>query len=228
MGTILASELIDRAATLLFDTNNVQWSRLELLGYLNAGQRAIAIVSPTSTSLIAAVQLTAGARQRIPADGWMLLDVIRNMGTTGTVAGNAVRVISRRLLAAFQPAWLAATPSAVVSNYIFDLQDQTSFFVYPPSNGTNYLEINYSQAPSDLATETLAIGVSNALDDVLVNYMMFLACSKVVPYAPGPQIAAAYLGAFNQALGAKATAEQMNDPNFGLEKFSPSRPGGES
>lgn len=213
--TVTAQQIIDRAAKQLVDQTNVVWPRSELLGWLSVGQRLIVMLQPSATNTIATVQLVAGSRQSVPADGWMLLEVIRNMGTTGTAPGRAIRVVSRKLLDAYNPTWHSDPKSGTVQNYVYDLQDQLAFFVYPPSNGTNYVELNYSALPAHLTSESQNIDVPDAYEEALVHYLMFRALSKNAAFAANPQ-AEMYLTLFNSVIGGKLSAEQANNPNLGL------------
>jgi len=218
--TIIASTIIDRASKQLLDITNVRWARADLLDWLSVGQRLITVMQPNSTNTITTIKLASGTRQSLPADGWTLLDVLRNMGTDGATPGRAVRVISRKLLDAFKPTWHSDTKSATVQNYLFDPQDQTAFFVYPPSNGTNYIEINYSAIPAPLTSESTALSVPDAYEEPLVHYVMFRALSKNAEWAGSPQ-ADMYLNLFNGVMGAKLSAEQANNPNIGLAPPTP-------
>lgn len=139
MGTVTAGAIIDKAASQLIDIAGVRWTRAELLKWLNDGLRQIVLMQPTATNTPVAVQLTAGTRQLLPTGGWLLLGIYRNMGTTGTTPGRAVRVISRELIDGFNPNWHTATASAVTQNYIYDLQDQTAYYVYPQVRGQTTL-----------------------------------------------------------------------------------------
>lgn len=227
MGTVTAGTIIDRCARQLFDVNGVKWPRTDLLEWLNVGQRLIVVLQPSSSNTVAVIKLAVGSRQSIPSTGWSLLDVIRNMGTTGTTPGRAVRIASRRLMDAFNPLWHSATASAVTQNFVFDPQDQTAFFVYPPSNGQGYVEINYASLPAMISSEASAISVPDAYEDALVNYVMFRALSKYVEYADSDE-AQRYLSMFNGFLGAKVSAEQANNPNIGLAPPNPAVEGGVS
>jgi hypothetical protein len=228
LGTIVGTTIINKAAIQLTDLTNIRWTRSELLGWLNDAQRQIVLMQPNSSNKTAAQKLIVGSRQRIPSDGWLLLDIYRNMGTDGLTPGNVVRVVSRQLLDAYAPTWHSSAPSAVTQNFIFDLQDQTAFYVYPPSDGTNWLEVNYAQVPADLATENLTISLSDVVQTAMLDYMMYRACSKDAEYAPGLQLASGYWAAFSAAVGSKAQAELTNDPNLGLGPRDPAKPGGES
>ena len=222
MAVVTVASLINKAATLLYDQTNIKWPRSEWLGWLNSGQRAIVVLQPSSTNEIEVIKLVAGTRQSIPAHGWLLLDVIRNMGTTGTTPGRAIRVVHRRMLDSYNPDWNTATASSVVRDYVFDSQNQREFYVYPPNTGTGYVELNYSMIPDDLTSEASTISVSDAYENPLLDYMLFRACSKASDINNGAALAAAYLQAFNAFLGGKLTAEQANNPNLGLQVDSAS------
>ena len=225
--TIVASALINRIAAQLVDINNVRWSRKSLLDWLSVGQRMIVVIAPSATNTIESVKLVAGSRQSIPAGGWMLLDILRNMGTGGATPGRAIRLVSRKLMDNFNPDWHSSTASDITYNYTFDPQDQTSFFVSPPSKGSNYIEINYSALPPALTDESQNIFVPDAYEEALTHYVMFRALSKNAEFAGGPE-ASKYLDLFNAAMGAKVSAEQANNPNLGLTQSNPAVEGGVS
>lgn len=228
MGTITAQSIIDKASTLLLDTSNVRWSRAELLGWLNDGQRQIVTMAPSATNKVATMRLVAGTRQNIPSDGWTLLNVIRYMGTDGTRPGRAVRVTSQQLLDSYNPNWHSSTPSVVPQSYVFDQQDMTAFYVYPPNTGNGYVQLNYSPEPADLTLESQPIVVRDIFQTALLDYILYRACSKDAEYAPGLQLAAGYLQTFNLAMGVKQEAEIKNSPNQSLQPRNPTMPGTES
>lgn len=225
MGTVTAQAIINKAVIQLTDLSNIRWTRAELLSWLNDGMRQIVIMQPNATNTIVSRQLSAGSRQSLPADGWLLLGITRNMGTNGSTPGRAVRIISRELLDGFNPNWHAATTSAVTKNYIYDLQDQTAFFVYPPSTGTNYLEINYSKQPVDLTSESQTIPIFDVYQTALVDYILYRACSKDAEYAPGLALAQLYMTTFTAAVGGKEEAESKGTPEQGLLPRNPNVPG---
>jgi hypothetical protein len=228
MGTITAQSIINKASTLLLDTSNVRWSRAELLGWLNDGQRQIVTMAPSATNKVATMKLVAGTRQNIPSDGWTLLNVIRYMGTDGSRPGRAVRVTSQQLLDSYYPNWHSSTPSVVPQSYVFDQQDQTAFYVYPPNTGNGYVQLNYSPEPADLTLESQPIVVRDIFQTALLDYILYRACSKDAEYAPGLQLASGYLQTFNLAMGVKQDAEIKNSPNQSLQPRNPSTPGTES
>lgn len=228
MGTITGTTIINKVATQLLDVANTRWLRPELLGWLNDAQRQIVLMQPSACSKTVPMPTVLGTRQNIPADGWLLLDVYRNMGATGTIPGRAVRVVSRKVMDAQNPYWHTIPVAGAVTNYIYDIQDQTAFYVYPPSNGSVYLEVNYSQVPADLTAEASPIQIGDYLATVIIDYILFRANAKDAEYAAGVQLSQGYWGAFTAALGYKDKAEAENSPNQSLGPKSQIPPGATS
>jgi hypothetical protein len=214
MGTIAAKRILDKCAFLLHDIANIRWTRAELLSWLNDGQRQIVVIAPASTNTTENVNLVSGARQTLPTGGWLLLEVNCNVEATGL--GRTVRLVSKELLEGFNPNWRKATPTKEATNYIYSLQDQQVYWVYPPNNGTGVLQINYSKNPTDATTEDATISVLDIYETILVDYIMYRACSKDADYAPGLNLAAGYWSAFTAGLNLKTKAEEENNPNLDL------------
>jgi hypothetical protein len=228
MGTILASTIIDKAAIQLLDTGNTRWTRAELLAWLNDGQRQIVLMSPQTNNTVSTVQLTEGTRQVIPNNGWKLLDVIRYMGTDGLKPGRAIRVVSQELLDATDPNWHGARKTDAPMNFVFDLQEQDVFYVYPPNTGRGYAQINYAKVPAGLTAESQPIEVKDIYQTTLLDYMLFRANSKDAEYAPGLQLASSYMAMFMSVFPNREKVDADNNPNQKLQPRNPAVPGGES
>lgn len=228
MGTYTAQSIIDEASVQLLDPNNTRWTRAELLSWVNDGQRQIVLMSPNATNKVSVVQLVSGSRQTIPSDGWSLLELIRYMGTDGTKPGRAIRLASRELIDAYNPDWHNDSKTAMPKHYIFDQQDQTVFYVYPPNNGQGYVQLNYSPVPPVITNESTAIYINDIFKGALLDYVLYRACSKDAEYAPGLQLAAGYLSTFMAAMQSKGSSEIANSPNQQFGPRNPSVPGAES
>ena len=228
MGTVTAQTIINKAAIQLTDIANIRWTRAELLSWLNDGMRQIVLMQPSASSTTVSKLLTAGTRQTLPSDGWLLLQIYRNMGTTGTTPGRAIRIISRELLDGFNPNWHSELPRTEVKNYIYDVQDQTAFYIYPPNTGTQYIELNYSAQPTNLTTESQVIPIFDIFQSALVDYILFRACSKDAEYAPGLQLAQGYLATFNASVQGKSQSETVNEPVNSLNPRNVAIPGSQS
>jgi hypothetical protein len=227
MGSILASAIVDKAEIVLQDTTNVHWAASEHLGWLNDGQREIALAKPDACVVTKSVQLATGTRQTIGSgtttDAVMLLKVVRNMGTDGTTAGAAVRIIPGELLDAYRPSWHVDSAVSAVTNAVFDPRAPKQFYVYPPSNGTGYVELMYSAIPATVASLAAAITVDDIWANALMDYILYRAYSK--PYVADPARAMAYYTAFAQALGLNSQNIAANSPNLEEAPFNPAVPG---
>lgn len=221
MGTVTAKTIIDKATIQLIDLTNIRWTRAELLSWLNDGMRQTVLIQPSASSTTSVIQLQAGTRQYIPDDGWLLLNIYRNMGTGGNTPGRTIRIISREVLDNFNPNWHTDKATAEVRNYMYTNQDQLAFYVYPPNTGTQQIEINYSAQPTDLTAESQAIPIFDVFQSALVDYILYRACSKDAEYAPGLQLASQYSAAFVGAIQGKTQSEITNDPSQALNPDNP-------
>lgn len=205
MPVILASTIIDNAARQLFDIDNIKWSRSELLSYLNDGQRAIVSIVPEATGTTQNISLTAGTKQSIPTDGWMLLEATRNMGLDGNTPGRAVKLADRAILDETNPSWYSTATSTTQTIYMYNVRDRMNFYVYPPSPGTNKLEIIYSKIPADV-TEGTVISIADVYSPALLDYILFRAYSKNADFVD-QQKAPGHLQAFMAVLGRAAGSQ---------------------
>lgn len=227
MGAITVSSLLNRAAIILQDPTNIRWPQVELLDWVNDGQREIALYKPNAFVKNTSMLLVAGTKQTLPADGVSLVDVVRNMGTTGNTPGTAVRAVTREILDSQLANWHSSTASATVRHYVYTPLDPKTFYVYPPqpTTGQNQVEIAYAANPTDAT-----LGSTITLDDVyltaLLSYVLYRAYGKDAEYANNAQAAQAYYAQFQAILTGKASAEGVSNPNMSLGGFNPNLPGG--
>src|SRR5215471_4120337 len=130
--TVAASTILARVRTQLIDELvTKRWSDDELLAWLSDGQRTLVAADPTLGEQTSPVQLDVGTKQSIPDGAFMLLDIKRNMGLDGATPGRAVSVINRENMDRVDPNWHASRRSEVTQHFIYDLNQQTTFYVYP-------------------------------------------------------------------------------------------------
>jgi hypothetical protein len=110
-----------------------------------------------------------------------------------------------------------------VTNAVFDPRAPKQFYVYPPSNGTGYVELMYSAIPATVASLAAAITVDDIWANALMDYILYRAYSK--PYVADPARAMAYYTAFAQALGLNSQNIAANSPNLEEAPFNPAVPG---
>ena len=202
MATIIGTTIIDKAAKLLNDQFNVRWTRTELLGWINDAQRALTLAIPESTAYTTTLTTVAGVKQTLPTDGWFLIRVNRNMGTSGTTYGSACIEVRRDDLTQNNPNWPSDTATANVKVYFYNMQDKNTFYIYPAADSSgNKIEITYSRTPVDLVVEASTIAVNDIYEPALLDYVMFRAFSKYADFAPGVELAKAYAASFASVVG---------------------------
>lgn len=218
MATTQVNNIISRAATLIQDATNVRWPQAELLDWLNDGQREVVLHKPEASVKNTAVTLTTGStKQTIPADGILLLDVTRNMGSGGATPGNAIRLTTREVLDAQKPSWHTdANSLGYVQHYVYDPRDPKTFYVYPkaPSSALS-IEVVYSAAPTD-CTAGGTIQIDDIFANALLDYVLYRAYSKDAEYAANANLAVAHYTAFANAIGIKTQNDMSRNPNSAI------------
>ena len=210
---VAASVVLARIRSQLIDDGSVQrWSDAELLRLMSDGQRTIVAIDPTASSTRATVQLVSGTLQSLPSGGNKLLRVIRNMGTNGTTPGRVVRPASLDLVDCQDPDWHTLAKVTDIKNFMVDPEDDSIFFVYPPSNGSGYVQINYSVIPTELSATTDNIGVGDLYQTPLADYVMWRAHLKDSENS-APNIASQYFQAFQLFMQVDRASDQLLDTN---------------
>jgi hypothetical protein len=206
MPTITAQSIIDKAQIILQDTTGIRWpEETELLGWLNDGQREVAILRPDASTVTANMTTVAGTKQSLPAAGTALVNVMR------TVGGNAIRKVPQEILDAQRPGWHAES-SGAAKHYTYDPRTPRIFYVYPPSAGSVQLEIKYQAAPADVATIGGTITIDDVYANALIDYILFRAYSKDAEYTANDGRAMAARKSFENTLGLKAVADASAQP----------------
>ncbi len=218
--TVYASDIIDDAEVILKDTDNTTWTELELFNWVSEGQQRIVSLKNNAYVTNGAVQLTTGVLQTIT--GTQVIKVSYNMGTDGATIGGAIQFTSMEILSRLDRDWTTATASATVEQVMFDPDDPTRFYVYPPqpSSDQGYVQIAQSVNPDDLVanSETPLYDVAIVLADyyrwMLLDFVLYKAFSVdagTSQYAA--QRAEKHLDLFLRALMQKAETEATYNPN---------------
>lgn len=207
---VAASSIINRVRNQLIDTGTYaaqRWTDAELLYWLSDGQRTIVATAPRTSQKLAVVQLAAGTRQALPADGYMYLTAYRNMGPAGTTPGNIILQTPRTLMDTQYPTWHYDAAAAAPRLAIFDQSDPTTYFVYPPADGTGHIELSYAAAAAELVNLTDTLVVKDIYATPLFDYVMWRATQKDSDYASGIATNTQYMQAFETFI-----ASLLKDP----------------
>ena len=216
------ANIIARVEATLQDTANVRWTEAELLNYVNDAQREIANVQPGATATHANVHLGTGTKQSIPTDGLKLISVLRNMSGTAnnSTGGRAIRLVSWDILDTQDPDWHNptvtgdATHGTTPKHYLFDENDPLNFYVYPGVAGNAYIELVYSQRPTDLANTSAIIAVPDNYSNSIIDYCLFRAFTKDAEFAGNAQRAATHYQLFAVSVQGKAQIDALIKPDI--------------
>lgn len=193
-------------------TNGANW-----LDLLNDAQRAVAIARPDASATTAAVLLVAGTKQSLPTGGFRLLDVSRNMGSTGLVAGDTIRLAERDVQDMVARSWHKNPVGTVIRDVFYnDKKDPLTFWVTPPvpSGGAVYIEITYAKGPTDVTdADAGSITLSDTYATAMQQWMLFRAYSMATQALNQFQRAQFYFGAFFNVLGVKMKNDMWFSPN---------------
>ncbi len=140
--------ILDRVEKTLLDEANVQWTRAELLDYLNGVLRYILLLNPEAYVVQAATALTASSsKQVLPATANGLVGCFRNMGSGGTTPGPVITKVEMNHMDRIDLDWHTTTGSAV-KHYMYDYKHRNVFWVYPSVTGTWYVDLAYAAIPT--------------------------------------------------------------------------------
>lgn len=175
--TTTAQSIIKQAQTLLKDLGGIRWPATDLMDALNAGQRDIAVLRPDMMATAAALALSDGARQQVPANCAKLIDIPRN------TVGQAIRQVGRDDLDAVAPDWYSRPGALTIKHFTHDPREPNFFYVFPPAATGASVQIVYSALPVDLAapggaaygTVTGNIAVPDLFANALLHFVLFRA-----------------------------------------------------
>jgi|TARA_R110000822_G_scaffold482_3_gene2294 hypothetical protein len=208
---ISSNDIIGKAQTILQDESAVRWPTTELLSWLNDGQREVCLLKPSVSAINQSVTMVAGTKQSIPAGGLQVLRLVRNLSSAGA-GGKVVRVIDRDVLDTRKPLWHSETATAVVDHYTFDELDPRTFYVYPPNNGSGYIEAVYAVEPTQVSS-----GGNITIPDIhannLLDYILYRAYAKETDQIGG-QRSAQHYQTLAASLGIKIQLDSVASPNM--------------
>ncbi len=201
---MIGQDIVDRVERILKDVDNVRWpSTLELLKWINDGQKQIVLYRPDANSQNVTETLLAnsGTKQALPANGSRLLRVVRNIKAGGG-GGRAIRKIQREALDNELPDWHESTDDGEILHYAFDNIDPKTYYVYPGVGTSDRdIEIIYLKIPEDAANLTVDLELDDEYRPPLVDYVIARAFMKDAEYAGNLERAQAHMQMFGAALG---------------------------
>ena len=186
---LTGANLISRIQDTLQDTTAVRWTEAELLRYINDAQREVVNFRPEATAKHVNNSLATGTEQTVP--GLTLIKVVRNMSSNqdGATGGRTVRIV--------------------------DPDDPKKFYVYPGvKSGLNaYIEIVYSDVPTDLSATSSTIGMDDIYGNALVDYVLYRCYMKDAEFAGSQERAGSHYQLFISSLTGGGASKNLFNPN---------------
>lgn len=197
---------IIRAAMLALQDDGTRWTVQELVGYLNDGQMALAVLRPAETATTITFAPVEGGRQTLPTDAMLLLEVRCN--SNGRL--RALTLVDRKTLEAVDPEWASMTPNVTPVHYMYTPLEPRVFYLYRPAHVEARLELTYSKYPSRVeppsGSTVDSVGGETSLEaswaNALRDYVLYRAYAKDAEYGANAALAASYFAAFNDAVKA--------------------------
>ena len=203
---MLISELIDKVAKQIVDSNHVRWSRTELLDFLNMGLSHFIIKRP-DVARVTATQTVNASLIDIPDDGYSIINV-------NHVDYRGVQFVDINRLGQLNPNWRleVGTPVAWTRNPF----DNDSVYLYPGPDADVDVELVYSKDVR-MTAETEAFPLKEIYVSILYDYIIYRAFNKDSANQLEGEKAKYHLMLFKDAIGEKdqtdmATIQSQHPP----------------
>ena len=232
--SITVNDLLSRAQTIVQDTTGVFWPFNELLGWFNDARRAVLLANPAAGASNEVFRLSPGSYQQLPSDAMTVLRLYRNVQTSSGAFGGsvlrklpaterqpglAVRIVDRHVMDSQLPNWHTMTQATEVVHYMVDESDPTTFYVYPPNDGSGFVEGAFCRVPDEVTEAVLTqnpdigIGLPDVFGNAILDYMLFRAYQKNSNYSASGQRSSDHYALFAGAVGARDVALMATSPN---------------
>lgn len=179
---------IKNKALLTLVDDGTRWSDATLVSFINDCFLELIVVAPFANAQINTVQLDVGCSQF--HDGYLLMDVIANTDSDG-IDGEIIRKINKATLDFTNPTWAQSKRKSIVKYYAPNPDVLDGYYVYPPSDGTNYINIKVAAYITPLTAISGAINLRNQFMPAIVDYVCYKAYNQDTD-ASNQQIALGY------------------------------------
>jgi hypothetical protein len=203
-----AQDIIDQAATTLFDRHALVWHPEELAMALQQGLALLVATHPTLHVVPRRWQLQPGIEQPVPPDALGLIDLHYCYAGDTLTPERAVTRVTAESLNAIDPTWPAHPPESVVEHFIYDPNNPRRFLVYPaqPSDRPAWVELACSEVPQLGGALSDPLPVPDMYIGPLGDYILSQAYTKNIEIADLNRSAMHYQR-FAQAIGLVATEQ---------------------
>ena len=209
-------DILDRVTILYHDLDYRRCTHKQYLQFLDDAILSVINYRPDSHEKRVVLKLVPGARQRVPSDGYTLIDVYANKRYVPELDtyfdGKPVYQVSRKDLDYYRNWYVNPEVIHYIDEFAYDIRSPRDFWVNPPVHqladvsveiGYSYRHDSLSDMLSDSSFEDILerdIEISDAFRNALVSYTLYKLFSVDVTADRDMQIAQQYLQTFYQAL----------------------------
>lgn len=201
----------------LRDITGQTWLPSILLPYVNKVLLEIVTLKPDAYPVEAVMQLVAGARQAIVSTTMStvisLIDVICNMGTTGTVVGMTIRALEKNAMDHLLPGWMTYAADQTVLHVIKDDRNPLVFYVFPPQPTTapNQIKLLLSEPPDDITATNTDFPFDPSYKIAFIDGMIYHCLMEETTAQGANQKAVGYYNKFLQGLGLMSNVDKQTN-----------------
>jgi len=211
---MLVSKLLSECSNILIDAGNTRWTASELLDYYNMCVRILTTLIPSCYTVTTVISLDSGTRQTLPAGANSLIQVTKNMGTSGIDEGRGVSLVNREIFDRTYPGWTVDTAAEAIIHYMYDGNDPYQFHVYPSSDGTGTVEIIYSATPTDVTDSSDTILLRSDYIPIIYEGVLWFAFTKDSDSPNSSAKATEHKENYRQLILAKGGSDLNSNPNL--------------
>lgn len=162
-----------------------RWSDLELIDYVNAGDRQTVTLIPEANTVetIEDTLTSRVARQSLPTGGIKFIKVARNYADDGSTPQGVVRYAEKDALDTYEPDWEFVSIKADGANYFehfcHDDREPTVYFLYPaPVEDNKRTAVVYSAIPTLMTAVNDTLPLDDKYTNALIMYVVYRALTK--------------------------------------------------
>jgi len=204
--------ILTLAANQLQDETGQNWDVSVLVPYLNLFFLELTNLKPEAFADVQNITLVAGPVQTIPATAIALIDVICNMGTSGTTRGQEIKSVPKESMDDLVPGWMSFTADQTVLYVIIDPRTPKKFYVFPPQTGTPVkVEAVLTMPPTPITSPDGTFPLDDSYVPAAVDYVIYRALSEETTIPNAQAKAVLYYNKFMQDLGLKTNVETKNE-----------------
>lgn len=202
-------------------TNGTRITAADWMDFIDEGIKQLILVRPDANVEVESVQTVAGAKQELPDDSQVLIDVLYNMGTDGATRGTPITFVDRKTFDMLDTDWQTETPSdTIIHHYTYDKRMPRIFFIYPRAvaGSLPYIEIATSKIPTALSTINSTLEIDSLFINAIKDWALYLAYSLDTDSKVNTELAQWYYNAFYQALNLELeSGVTVSPPEMGLK-----------